>query len=88
MFGLSEEELGLKGDAPRRDILIALQALFGHLSAADEQHVSTKDLTNSFGWDDGQYRDQHDVQELNRVLMDVHASHSHIHIFWRLRCVL
>ena len=41
-----------------------MQLQFGDLS------VSTKDLTRSFGWD---YHDafmQHDVQELNRVLVE------------------
>ena len=41
-----------------------MQLQFGDMS------VSTKDLTRSFGWD---YHDafmQHDVQELNRVLVE------------------
>ena len=32
--------------------------------------VSTKDLTRSFGWDSADAFQQHDVQELNRILCD------------------
>lgn len=32
--------------------------------------VSTKDLTRSFGWDTADAFQQHDVQELNRILCD------------------
>lgn len=32
--------------------------------------VSTKDLTRSFGWDTNDAFQQHDVQELNRILCD------------------
>lgn len=32
--------------------------------------VSTKDLTQSFGWDTSDAFQQHDVQELNRILCD------------------
>lgn len=32
--------------------------------------MSTKDLTQSFGWDSTDAFQQHDVQELNRILCD------------------
>ena len=32
--------------------------------------MSTKDLTRSFGWDTADAFQQHDVQELNRILCD------------------
>ena len=32
--------------------------------------MSTKDLTKSFGWDSSESFQQHDVQELNRILCD------------------
>lgn len=47
----------------------ALQTLF-YLLRTEEQPVGTLALTRSFGWDSGDAFTQHDVQELNRVLMD------------------
>jgi ubiquitin carboxyl-terminal hydrolase 7 len=47
----------------------ALQRLFYLLHTAD-QPVGTLQLTRSFGWDSADAFTQHDVQELNRVLMD------------------
>ena len=35
-----------------------------------EEPVSTKNLTKSFGWDNYEAFMQHDVQELNRVLVE------------------
>lgn len=34
----------------------------------DQDACSTKNLTDSFGWQDQDTREQHDVQELNRIL--------------------
>lgn len=48
---------------------LALQRLFYLLNKSD-QPVGTLQLTRSFGWDSGDAFTQHDVQELNRVLMD------------------
>lgn len=48
---------------------LALQRLFYLLDKSD-QPVGTLQLTRSFGWDSGDAFTQHDVQELNRVLMD------------------
>lgn len=47
----------------------ALQRLFTQLNDS-EQPVDTLQLTKSFGWDTADAFTQHDVQELNRVLMD------------------
>ncbi|XP_052226207.1 ubiquitin carboxyl-terminal hydrolase 40-like isoform X2 [Dreissena polymorpha] len=74
LFSLSEEELGtLDAEKPlneskARVIPIQLQRLFARLLLIDCQSVSTKDLTNSFGWTDSEHFQQHDVQELNRIL--------------------
>lgn len=46
----------------------ALQRVFCQLNTSDG--VDTRKLTRSFGWDSGDAFTQHDVQELNRVLMD------------------
>lgn len=35
-----------------------------------DEPVSTKNLTKSFGWDNYEAFMQHDVQELNRVLVE------------------
>lgn len=48
---------------------LGLQKLFYQLSTSDDP-VSTLPLTRAFGWDSADAFTQHDVQELNRVLMD------------------
>lgn len=52
----------LEGDEFDTDILLQLQF--------DEHSVSTKSLTQSFGWTNMDAFTQHDVQELNRILSD------------------
>lgn len=47
----------------------ALQRVFFQLNTSSDG-VDTRKLTKSFGWDSGDAFTQHDVQELNRVLMD------------------
>lgn len=47
----------------------ALQRLF-YLLLTDSSATDTAELTRSFGWDATDSFTQHDVQELNRVLMD------------------
>jgi ubiquitin C-terminal hydrolase len=44
--------------------------LFAHLQLEDREAVSTQDLTQSFGWQSNQLGQQHDVAELNRILID------------------
>mmetsp|Transcript_31351 Transcript_31351/g.95869 ORF Transcript_31351/g.95869 Transcript_31351/m.95869 type:complete len:1166 (-) Transcript_31351:845-4342(-) len=54
---------------PEKSIPLALQRIFYKLQYSDTS-VSTKQLTKSFGWDTYDTFMQHDVQELNRVLVD------------------
>ena len=51
-------------------IALQLQALFARLACSRCAAVSTKPLTHSFGWTGAEAFQQHDVQELNRVLFD------------------
>jgi len=55
---------------PEQCIAFQLQALFARLACSRCAAVSTKPLTRSFGWDARESFQQHDVQELNRVLFD------------------
>lgn len=48
---------------------LALQKIFYLLQLSSEP-VGTMELTKSFGWDSSDAFTQHDIQELNRVLMD------------------
>lgn len=54
----------------RRVILIELQRLFGELLFLDQNACSTQRLTDSFGWSNSEELQQHDVQELNRILFN------------------
>ena len=54
----------------RRKILIELQKLFAFLQGLNKKAISTKSLTDSFGWRDNEIGQQHDVHELNRVLFE------------------
>lgn len=56
-------------DAKNKAVPLALQRIFYLLLLSDEP-VGTMELTKSFGWDSSDAFTQHDVQELNRVLMD------------------
>jgi ubiquitin carboxyl-terminal hydrolase 47 len=47
-----------------------LQKLFLLLQTSDRSSLETKDLTASFGWDSNEAYDQHDVQELCRIMFD------------------
>jgi ubiquitin carboxyl-terminal hydrolase 47 len=56
-------------DGRREDCIpFQLQLLFARLNLSLRGAVSTKGLTHSFGWTHGEAFQQHDVQELNRVL--------------------
>ncbi|XP_029900547.1 ubiquitin carboxyl-terminal hydrolase 40 isoform X2 [Myripristis murdjan] len=73
LFKLGPEELGRledkdKPDAKVRVIPLELQRLFARLLLVDQQSASTADLTDSFGWNSSEGTNQHDVQELNRIL--------------------
>ncbi|XP_046546355.1 ubiquitin carboxyl-terminal hydrolase 40-like [Haliotis rubra] len=73
LFQLSETDLGRLEDKDKpgakvRVIPLQLQRLFARLLLLDQQSVSTADLTESFGWTNNEQFQQHDVQELNRIL--------------------
>lgn len=52
------------------NIPFQLQMLFARLQLTTQEHISTKALTKSFGWTGADVFQQHDVQELCRVLFD------------------
>lgn len=52
-----------------RTVALAMQRVLAHMQLALAP-VSTLELTKSFGWDSSDAFTQHDVQELNRILMD------------------
>ena len=56
-------------EEPRSSISVSLQKLFFWLQRAPSA-PQTSDLTHAFGWDTLDAFQQHDVQELARVLMD------------------
>ncbi|OWB72120.1 peptidase activity protein [[Candida] boidinii] len=53
----------------RKSVSLALQRIFYKLQTSNEP-IDTLELTKSFGWDSSDAFTQHDVQELNRILMD------------------
>lgn len=61
--------LPTQGETAAKSIGLALQRLFFSLQSSDEA-AGTEELTKSFGWDSHESFTQHDVQELNRVLLD------------------
>ncbi|SCV02427.1 LAME_0H00298g1_1 [Lachancea meyersii CBS 8951] len=56
-------------DSPNDSVALALQRSF-YLMQKSQDPLDTLELTRSFGWDTGEAFTQHDVQELNRILMD------------------
>ncbi|XP_071484115.1 ubiquitin carboxyl-terminal hydrolase 40-like [Diadema antillarum] len=73
LFSLRQDELGSLEDKDRegskvRIIPLNLQRLFAHLLLLDQKSASTAELTDSFGWTNNEELQQHDVQELNRIL--------------------
>ncbi|KAG7224082.1 hypothetical protein INR49_019817 [Caranx melampygus] len=73
LFSLGPGELGSLEDketpgAKVRVIPLELQRLFARLLLVDQQSATTADLTDSFGWNSSEGTNQHDVQELNRIL--------------------
>lgn len=59
-----------KDGAQKDCIPFQLQLLFAELQIGDNGVAKTGALTHSFGWVDGQQYQQHDVQELMRVLLN------------------
>ncbi|KAJ0394465.1 hypothetical protein ATCC90586_010003 [Pythium insidiosum] len=78
MFMTPELRLGLyrwqfvddDDEAEEDNIPFQLQKLFANLQLTTEESISTKALTKSFGWTGADVFQQHDVQELCRVLFD------------------
>lgn len=53
-----------------KSIPYQLQKLFLNLQTSPKTAVETTDLTQSFGWDSSEAWQQHDIQELCRILFD------------------
>ncbi|KAK6165349.1 hypothetical protein SNE40_022291 [Patella caerulea] len=73
LFQIPREELGSLEDREKigakvRVIPLQLQRLFVRLLLSNRHSVSTRELTESFGWSNNEELQQHDVQELNRIL--------------------
>ncbi|XP_062518219.1 ubiquitin carboxyl-terminal hydrolase 40-like [Corticium candelabrum] len=73
LFKLGGDELGdiMQPESREnqvRSIPIQLQRLFAQLLLLNQQSCSTDMLTDSFGWTSREELQQHDVQELNRIL--------------------
>ncbi|XP_053398003.1 ubiquitin carboxyl-terminal hydrolase 47-like isoform X2 [Mercenaria mercenaria] len=60
-----------------KNIPYQLQRLFLLLQTSTKRAVETTDLTKSFGWDSSEVWQQHDVQELCRVMFDA------LEVTWR-----
>ncbi|KRT83230.1 Peptidase [Oryctes borbonicus] len=58
------------GQNPEKSIPFQLQKLFLNLQTSKKSAVETTDLTHSFGWDMQEAWEQHDIQELCRVMFD------------------
>ncbi|XP_052243350.1 ubiquitin carboxyl-terminal hydrolase 47-like isoform X4 [Dreissena polymorpha] len=59
-----------KSDTGVKNIPYQLQRLFLLLQTSKKRAVETMDLTKSFGWDNSEVWQQHDVQELCRVMFE------------------
>lgn len=57
-------------DSEEKNIPYQLQKLFLNLQTSKKPAVETTDLTRSFGWDSTEAWQQHDIQELCRVMFD------------------
>jgi ubiquitin carboxyl-terminal hydrolase 47 len=58
------------GSTESKNIPFQLQKLFINLQTSNKPAVETTDLTKSFGWDSTEAWQQHDIQELCRVMFD------------------
>ncbi|KAK6103015.1 Ubiquitin carboxyl-terminal hydrolase family protein [Brugia pahangi] len=56
--------------AEARSIPCQLQKLFLLLQTSDRESLETLDLTASFGWSNSEAYEQHDIQELCRIMFD------------------
>jgi len=66
---LAVYELDSANDVSKKAVSLELQRLFWQLEHSD-QAVPTRDLTIAFGWTNQLLYNQHDVQEMNRELID------------------
>ena len=57
-------------DEGKKNIPFQLQRLFLNLQTSAKKSIQTSDLTKSFGWNSDDAFQQHDVQELCRVMFD------------------
>ncbi|KAE9551831.1 hypothetical protein FO519_004963 [Halicephalobus sp. NKZ332] len=57
-------------DEATRSIPFQLQKLFALLQTTNKYSLETRDLTASFGWEGSDAYEQHDVQELSRVMLE------------------
>lgn len=62
-------EIPTEKESPNNSVPMALQRSFYQMQVSNDP-LDTLELTRSFGWDSGDAFTQHDVQELNRILMD------------------
>lgn len=69
MFRKAVYQLPTDNEVPTKSIQLALQRIFYRLQFGNTS-VGTKELTKSFGWTAVDSFTQHDVQELDRVLLD------------------
>jgi ubiquitin carboxyl-terminal hydrolase 47 len=53
-----------------KSLVFQLQKLFLSLETSSKSSVETTELTRSFGWDSTEVWQQHDIQELCRVMLD------------------
>jgi ubiquitin carboxyl-terminal hydrolase 47 len=63
-------EWKFSGTDEKKNIPFQLQKLFLLLQSSDKTSLETTDLTASFGWQSNEAYDQHDVQELCRLMFD------------------
>ncbi|KJH50225.1 ubiquitinyl hydrolase 1 [Dictyocaulus viviparus] len=66
----SDGKFGNTGEREARSIPYQIQKLFLLLQTSDLGSLETRDLTASFGWSNNEAYDQHDVQELCRLMFD------------------
>lgn len=68
-FRKSVYKIPTNEENPEDSVSLALQKIFFQLQHSKEA-IDTLELTKSFGWNTADAFEQHDVQELNRILMD------------------
>eukprot|EP01084_Bolivina_argentea_P031215 57789_1 len=69
-FNVAKQLLETNNVPSVKKILIQLRYFFALLTSSKQKSISTKNLTDSFGWMSREVRIQHDAHELNRILTD------------------